>query len=48
LLTTQGVKNILKNEYTKLMGDKKSENKKIAQKYGWLISKFSDHGIKII
>lgn len=48
LLTTQGIKNILKNEYERLMGDKKSETKKIAQKYGWLISKFAYHGIKII
>lgn len=48
LLTTQGVKNVLKTEYERLIGDGNSDNKKIAQKYGWLISKFAYHGINII
>lgn len=48
LLTTEGVKKILKNEYNNLKDDNNSENKKIAQKYGWLISKFAYHGIRII
>jgi hypothetical protein len=48
LLTTQGIKGILKSKYATLMVDHKSENNKIAQKYGWLISKFADHGINVI
>jgi len=48
LLTTEGVKQTLNKEYTRLMDNSESENKKIAQKYGWLISKFAYHGIKIL
>ena len=48
LLTTEGVKQTLNEEYTRLMDTSGSENKKIAQKYGWLISKFAYYGIKIL
>jgi len=48
LLTTQGVKNILKTKYEKLVADSDTENKKTAQKYGWLISKFEYYGINIV
>lgn len=48
LLTTEGVKQTLNKEYTRLMDYSDSEHKKIAQKYGWLISKFAYHGIKIL
>lgn len=48
LLTTQGVKSILKAEYERSIVGNDTENIKIAQKYGWLISKFADYGIKLI
>jgi len=44
LLTTQGTRHMIKTEYEKLL----DENKTVAQKYGWLISKFADCGIKLI
>jgi hypothetical protein len=47
LLTTQGIKRKLKNECKRLMDHKESQNKKIAQKYGWLISKFASYGIRM-
>jgi hypothetical protein len=44
LLTEKEVNKTLKEAYEKkICGDKS-----VAQKYGWLISKFADHGIKII
>ena len=48
LLTSQGVKNILKTQYEKLAVKNDSENKKTAQKYGWLITQFASYGIKVI
>lgn len=48
LLTTRGIKTMLKTKYEILMLDNKSDKKKTAQKYGWLISKFAYQGIKII
>ena len=48
LLIDQGTKNILKDEYQLYSSKKDSEFLKRAQKYGWLISKFSSHGIRII
>jgi len=48
LLTTRGIKSMLKTKYEMFMLDNKSDKKKIAQKYGWLISKFAYHGIKVI
>jgi hypothetical protein len=44
LLTTQGIKDWLSKEYSKLI----IENRVVAQKYGWLISEFVHHGITII
>ncbi len=48
LLTTQGVKDIIKNEYETCIVDSNTENIKIAQKCGWVISKFADFGVKLI
>jgi hypothetical protein len=48
LLTTEGVKNMVKNEYEKLMFDSSSDDKKTAQKYGWLITKLEPYGIRIL
>lgn len=44
LLTKQEVNKELKEKYEKLM----CENKRAAQKYGWLISKLATHSIKIV
>lgn len=44
LLTTQGTIDMIRTAYETLM----KEDKTVAQKYGWLISKFAYHGIKII
>ena len=44
LLTEQEVNKMLKEAYEKTM----CKNRRVAQKYGWLISKLAIHGIKII
>lgn len=48
LLTNYGIKETLKRWYETTIVSSKSENKKIAQKYGWLITKFGHHGVNII
>lgn len=44
LLTSEGIKYELKTNYDKFI----IENKAIAQKYGWLISKFKRYNLKIL
>lgn len=44
LLIDQGIGDTLKKEYEMLIG----ENKKAAQKYGWLFSKLEPYNVKII
>lgn len=44
LLTTEGTKALLKSEYEKAL----KEDKIVAQKYGWLISKLAGHKIKVL
>ncbi len=44
LLTTEGTKDLLKNEYEKNLKD----DKIVAQKYGWLVSQLFAHGISVL
>lgn len=48
LLTTQGIKKMLKTEYERHIVGNDAENIKKAQKCGWVISKFADCGVKLI
>ena len=44
MLTTQGTKALLKSKFEEALKD----DKIVAQKYGWLISKLSGHEIKVL
>lgn len=48
LLTTQGVKDLLKTEYERYIVSNDADNIKKAQKCGWIISKFADCGVRLI